>query len=154
MERKWGKNILCLMLYIPYMPGLKKVQKTNVHAMQNPTVLHSETPHTEHTALCLHGTTALQRITLISTRERERERKQEERRPIRSTQLRFVSHTKRRRCATVIFRTLKHWDKLALCKISEPGLMEAPRGSMENNLRRHGDKQNAQACSDSHRWIA
>lgn len=91
------------------MPGLKKVQKTNVHAMQNPTVLHSETPHTEHTALCLHGTTALQRITLISTREREREEtRRKEADKIHSTQIRF-SHKAEALCDGDIqdFKTLR-----------------------------------------------
>lgn len=46
----------------------------SLQKMKNPTVLHIKPPHTEHTVLRLHGTAALQRITLISTRQRERER--------------------------------------------------------------------------------
>lgn len=97
--------------YAVYNTG-HKCAKMNVHAMQNPTVLHSETPHTEHTALCLHGTTALQRITFISTREREREEtRRKEADKIHSTQICF-SHKAEALCDGDIrdFKTLRQID--------------------------------------------
>lgn len=152
MERKWGKTILCLMLYTIHARVEKSAKNECACHAKPHSAAQWNTTHRTHSSLLTRHDCTPENHTHIN--QRERDRKQEERRPIRSTQLRFVSHTKRRRCATVIFMTLKHWDKLALCKISEPGLMEAPRGSMESNLRRHGDKQNARACFDSHRWIA
>lgn len=81
--------------YAVYNTG-HKCGKMNVHAMQNPTVLHSGTPHTEHTALCLHGTAAPQRITLVSTKEREETRRKEADK-IHSTQIR-LSHKAEAQC--------------------------------------------------------
>lgn len=88
-------------------------REMNVRAMQKAAVAH--TPHAQLSAY----TGTRENLAPIAEREIRSE-------PIRSTSFRFVSRTERRRRVTVIFGTLKHRDKLALCKISEPGLMVLP----------------------------